>query len=354
MDAASKSWVLPVMEERHAPKGAAGFAVGPEAAATERMQAILDVLRQGKRFLVCSHSRPDGDAVGSMLVMTMLLEAMGKQVDVVTADRVPDVYRNLPRVGEIQTVLGVEGEYDAAILLECDGVERTRLRGLEAYFLINIDHHASGCSFGALNWIDRNAASVGELVYRMVKAAGVRLTPEMASCLYITLLTDTGGFCYGTTKASTFEQAAELVRAGANPVELARNVYFSMATSKLLLLGAALNNLHREGRLAWLWVHHADVMRTRAAEEDCEGIVNFALAIAGVEAAVFLRELADGSVRVSMRSKGRVDVAAIAASLGGGGHEAAAGCTLDGPLSAALAVLLARLRPAVALEPIRK
>lgn len=311
------------------------------------MQAILEMIRQGERFLVCSHSRPDGDAVGSVLAMGMLLKAMGKRVDMVTADRIPAVYRNLPHAGEIRTAMRVPGPYDAAILLECDGLERTRLRGLEKFFIVNLDHHATGSEWGHLNWIDRDAASVGELVFRLICASGVPFTPEMATCLYVTVLTDTGGFCYGSTRASTFALAEELVRAGADPVRIAQDVYFSMPPAKLHLLGAALGNLHLEGSLAWLWIRHQDMVRFSASEEDCEGIVNYALSIQGVEAAVFLRELAENRIRLSLRGKGRIDVAEIAEKLGGGGHENAAGCTLDGPLDRALEVILARLRTAV-------
>ncbi len=318
------------------------------AATADPVEAILQVLRSGERFLVCSHSRPDGDAVGSILAMGMLLQQMGKRADLVTADRVPVIYRSLPQAGSIHTALRVHGPYDAAILLECDGLGRTRLRGLDEFFIINIDHHASGRPWANLNWIDREASSVGELVYRLVKAAEVTVTPEMASCLYATVLTDTGGFCYGSTRASTFALARDLVEAGANPIRIAQDVYFSAATSKMLLLGAALGNLHREGRLAWLWVTHDDMVRTCASEEDCEGIVNYALSIAGIEAAAFLRELPERRIRLSLRSKGKVNVAAIAERLGGGGHENAAGCTLEGPLSRALEEILAQLRLGVA------
>jgi len=312
------------------------------------VDAILNVLRGGERFLVCSHSRPDGDAVGSILAMGMLLKQMGKRADLVTADRIPSIYDKLPTADSIRTAMRVHGPYDAAILLECDGLERTRLRGLEHFFVINIDHHATGRAFGDLNWIDRSAASVGELVYRLVKAAGYTVSPEMAACLYATVLTDTGGFCYGTTNAETFDLARELVQAGANPLQIAQDVYFSLAMSKLLLLGAALSNLKREGRLAWLWVSHDDMLRSCAAEEDCEGIVNYAVSIGGVEAAAFLRELPEQRIRLSLRSKGRVNVAAIAERLGGGGHENAAGCTLEGPLDRALEEILGHLRPSVA------
>jgi phosphoesterase RecJ-like protein len=311
--------------------------------------AILDVIRQGEKFLVCSHSRPDGDAVGSMLATGMLLAQMGKRADLVTADRIPTMYRALPGADEIRTAMRVHGPYDAVILLECDGPERTRLRGLEPFFTINIDHHATGREFGDLNWIDRHAASVGEMVYRLVKTAGATVTPEMATCLYTTVLTDTGGFCYGATRASTFALAKELTEAGADPVRIAQDIYFSTATSKLLLLGAALSNLRREGRLAWLWVTHQDMVRTCAAEEDCEGIVNYAICISGVEAAVFLRELPERRVRLSLRSKGRVNVSKIAAGLGGGGHENASGVTLEGPITRALDEILAELRPELEL-----
>ncbi len=312
--------------------------------AADRITAILEVLRRGERFLVCSHSRPDGDAVGSMLAMGMLLEQMSKRPDLVTADRIPNVYRELPGADGIRCAMRVHGPYDAVILLECDSVERTRLRGLEPFFLINIDHHATASEYGSLNWIDRHAASVGELVHRLVKAAGGTVTPEMASCLYTTVLTDTGGFCYGGTRASTFALAEELTLAGANPIRIAEEIYFSTPTSKLLLLGAALSNLKREGRLAWLWVTHQDMVRTHAAEEDCEGIVNYAVSIKGVEAAAFLRELPDRSIRLSLRSKGRVDVAGVAVGLGGGGHENAAGVTREGPLARALEEILVELR----------
>lgn len=319
----------------------------PESLA-DPVAAIVKVLREGERFLVCSHTQPDGDAVGSILAMGKLLEQMGKRVDLVTAERIPIVHRALPGSDSIRTALRMHGPYDAAIVLECDGPERTRLLGLEKFLLINIDHHATGRAFGHINWIDREATSVGELVYRLIKAVGATVSTDIATCIYTTILTDTGGFIYGGTRASTFELARDLVLAGANPISIAQDVYFSMAMSKLLLLGAALTNLKREGRLAWLWVTHQDMMRSCAAEEDSEGIVNYALSIANVEAAIFLRELSEQRIGVSLRSKGKVNVAAIAERFGGGGHGNAAGCTLDGPLSRAMDQILEEMRAAVA------
>lgn len=265
------------------------------AAQVSSMAAILRVLRQGEQFLVCSHSRPDGDAVGSMLALGMLLGQMGKSADLVSADRVPTVYRKLPGAQFIRSAMRVHGPYDAAILLECDGINRTGLRGLEDLFLINIDHHVTGQEFAALNWIDLHAVSVGAMVHQLALAAGAQITPEMAACLYTTLLTDTGTFCFGAVNESTFALAAELVHAGADPLAIAHEVYFSVPAAKLLLLGAALRRLKREGRLAWLWVTQRDMVQSCAADEDCEGIVNLALGIAGVDIAVFLRELPEGA-----------------------------------------------------------
>ena len=317
---------------------------GQGAALREGLPAVLEVVRRERRFAVCSHARPDGDAVGSMLACGMLLAQLGRKADLFSADPVPQIYRGLPGAAAIRQTQRVEGEYDAVILLECDGLQRTRLAGLEGRQLINIDHHATGVPFAHVNWIENDACAVAEMVYKLARAAGVDISPEMAACLYAAVLTDTGSYCYEGTDAHAFELARTLVACGADPARIAREVYFSNPLSKMLLLGAALTNLHREGRLAWLWVTHADMIRTAAAEEDCEGIVNYAIGIAGVEAAILLRELADGRVRLSLRSKGRLDVSRIAASFGGGGHRHAGGCTLDGPLAAATERILETMR----------
>ncbi len=334
--------MAPRTEPRTAPRGV----TSPPP--PDPVAAILQIIGQGGRFLVCSHARPDGDAVGSMLAMAMLLRQLGKHADLVNPDRVPVVYRGLPEADSIAFALSVRGHYDAVILLECDGIERAGLRGLDQYFLINIDHHITGSDWANLNWIDHQAVSVGELVHRLVQASGAQVTPQMATCLYTTLLTDTGGFVYGSLHASTFALARDLVLAGADPVRIARDVCFSAPVSKMLILGAALSNLKRDGRLCWLSITHNDMVRTSAADEDCEGIVNYALGIAGIEAAAFFRELPEGRIQISLRSKGSINIAAIAGHFGGGGHEFAAGCTVDGPLREAVDYILAEIRSALA------
>lgn len=296
------------------------------------------------RFVVTSHARPDGDAVGSVLACCLVLRSMGKHADVVLSDSVPVLYRPLPMSESVIQAESVNGRFDAAIVLECDSIQRTRLLGLEDRFLINIDHHLSGKPFAHVNWIDPNACATAELVYRLARAAGVAITPDIATCLYTAVLTDTGSFAYAGTNEHTFQLAKELVHFGADPVRIAQNVYFSSPTSKMRLLGSALSNLHREGALAWMFVSREELERAGALDEDAEGLVNYALGIAGVEVAVFFRELADQRFRVSLRSKGAVNVAGIAEDFGGGGHECASGCSVDGPLSVAAERVLAQLR----------
>ena len=308
------------------------------------VKEVLKQIGERQRFLLTSHARPDGDAVGSALACGQILRQMGKEAEVVLADGVPRIYQPLPFADAVVQTSKVNGNYEAAIILECDSVQRTRLEGLENRFLISIDHHLSGRPFANVNWIDPNAVATAELVYRLAKEAGVTITPDIATCLYTAVLTDTGSFMFKGTNEHTFSLARELVMAGADPARCARNIYFAHSTAKMRLLGAALSNLHREGPLAWIWITREQMDRCEAKEEDCEGLVNYALSIQDVEVAAFFRELPDGRYRVSLRSKGELNVAAIAAQFGGGGHECASGLSLDGPLTVAVARVIAQLR----------
>jgi len=308
------------------------------------LREVLKQIEQRDRFVLTSHARPDGDAIGSALACCEILGAMGKHAQVVLRDGVPRIYQPLPYADKVVKAEAVNGNYEAAIILECDSIQRTRLAGLEDQFLISIDHHLTGRPFAHVNWIDPHAVATAEMVYRLAAEARVRISPEIATCLYTAVLTDTGSFMFEGTSEHTFELARELVLAGADPARCARNVYFAHSTAKMRLLGAALSNLRREGHLAWIWVTQEQMQRVQAREEDCEGLVNYALSIFEVEVAAFFRELPDGRYRVSLRSKGGLNVAAVAEQFGGGGHQCASGCSVDGPLPAATAQVLAQLR----------
>ncbi|HWX55335.1 MAG TPA: bifunctional oligoribonuclease/PAP phosphatase NrnA [Verrucomicrobiae bacterium] len=310
----------------------------------DQLENVLHHIQRRKQFLLTSHARPDGDAVGSVLALAEVLRAMGKSAEVVLSDNVPVIYKPLPFAETIIHSSRVNGKYEAAIILECDSVQRTRIQGLEHHFLISIDHHASYKAFADVNWIDPSASATAEMVYRLATAAGVKITPEMATCLYTAVLTDTGSFAYAPTNAHTFELARQLVEHGADPAKVAQSVYFANPEPKMHLLGAALSSLRREASMSWMTVTRQDMERCKALEEDCEGLVNYALSVAGVEVAVFFRETSDGRVRVSMRSKGALNVAQIAERFGGGGHECASGFSIDGPLPAAGEKVLSLVR----------
>jgi phosphoesterase RecJ-like protein len=316
---------------------------------TESIAALLNLLQERQSFLLTSHARPDGDAIGSTLGLMHLLDGLGKDVTVVFADPIPLIYHQLPGVERIVHELPAIAP-DAAILLECGSVERSGFDRIPAAFSINIDHHQSSKPFASFNWIDPHACAVGAMVYDLAIAAAADITSAMATCLYTAVLTDTGSFTYSSTVASTFALAEHLLQRGADANRIAQAVYFSNPPSKLRLLGLALNNLHLDGEVAWSSITLDEMARAGADVEDCEGVVNYLIGIAGIETAVFLREFNGGlavqQLRLSLRSKGEVDVARIAERFGGGGHRNASGCTLDGPLASAVTRIVSALHAA--------
>src|SRR5271165_5944914 len=308
------------------------------------LNEVLNQIGRRQTFILTSHARPDGDAVGSALACCQILRSMGKQANVVLSDGVPGIYRPLPFSDSVLRTTDHAPQAEAVIILECDSVQRTCLTGLEQHYLINIDHHATARPFADLNWIDPSACATAEMIFRLAREAGVKISPEVATCLYTAVLTDTGSFCFTGTTERTFALAQELVRCGADPVKIAHSVYFSTQLSKMRLLGEALRTLHRDGSLAWMHVTHRTMEMCESQEEDCEGLVNYALAIEGIEVALFFREQPEGGFRVSLRSKGAVNVAKVAESFGGGGHTCASGCAIEGPLSVATERMIAQLR----------
>ena len=278
---------------------------------------------------------------------------LGKQVHVALADQVPTIHRSLPGAERILRTMP-QSKPDALIVLECDALERTGFRladfeQLDAPLVINIDHHRSGRPYATFNWIDPDASAVGAMVYEMLIAAGVAISPPIATCLYAAVLTDTGSFTYPSTVAATFGLAEHLLQSGAAANSVAQAVYFSHSPGKMRALGAALFKMEIDDCIAWSWITLEEMRRASATIEDCEGVVNYLISIAGVLAAVFLREMPDGEhYRLSLRGKSGIDVARVAEAFGGGGHQNASGCTVDGPLEAAAPRILAELKNACA------
>jgi phosphoesterase RecJ-like protein len=313
------------------------------------ISALLELIRERNSFAISSHLRPDGDAIGSALGLMHLLEAMGKQATVVFIDPIPANFQFLSGQDRVSCNFPVA---DAAVFLECDSVERSSIDrqqfdAASPALTINIDHHRSGREFADFNWIDPEAAAVGCMIYDLAVAAGIPISRAMAECLYAAILTDTGSFNYPSTTASTFAMAQHLVQCGANPNRIAADVYFSNPASKVRLLGIALSNIQIEGAVSWSHVTLEEMERVGASVEDCEGVANHLIGIAGVEAAAFLRELPEQDhFRLSLRSRRALDVSIIAEHFGGGGHRNASGCSMEGTLVEVTRRIVAQLRDA--------
>lgn len=314
------------------------------------LSQVVELIESKHRFAITSHIRPDGDGLGSSLGLYWLLRALGKEADVIIRDPVPHSYQNLPGAEDVRVTPIIDRPYDAVFVIECSDITRPGIVDLEKQFVVNIDHHSTSALFGTINWIDSTASAVGEMIYNLCKATGVRVTKEMAECVYTALVTDTGSFHYSNTTERTFKVASELVRAGVKPAKISQAVFASYPWSKIELLSEVLPTVKRDptGRVAWMRQTLAMQERAEATEEDGDGFVNYPLSCATVEAVALLKESAPGVYRTSLRSKGDINVARIAEQFGGGGHRNAAGCTLRGDWDEAEKTIVALLSEAVA------
>jgi phosphoesterase RecJ-like protein len=296
------------------------------------VQQIADAIRSRQRFVLSSHSRPDGDSIGSQLAMAYALRALGKEVTVVNADPAPPPLMAFPGVPGITIAPSVDGHFDAAIIMECGDLARTGVTGLDRFFVINIDHHPGNTGYGQINWFDARAAACGEMVFDVVKALGLPLTIDIATHIYLAILTDTGSFHYSSISPRTFDICREAIEAGVDPVRVARNVYDSNNMGRLKLFGAVLSamQIDSSGRIAIVYLDHEMARAAGGTYEDTEGLINLPLTVKEIQAVVFFKQLEGEDYRVSMRSKGDIDIGAVAKEFGGGGHKNAAGCTVSG------------------------
>jgi phosphoesterase RecJ-like protein len=312
-------------------------------------EAVAAALRARQSFILTSHARPDGDAVGSQLALAFALRALGKTVRLINRDPVPAPYADFPGVGTIELASRVDAPADAVVTLECSDLSRPGLDGLDAYFVINVDHHLGNQMYGVVNWFDGGAAACAEMVADIIDALGVTWTPDMAAHLYLGIATDTGSFRHGPISARTFDICRRIALAGVEPAALARRIFDSFGIGRVKLTGIMLSRMElvHEGRLALLQFDDALLAACGATIDDTEGLVNIPLGAREVSAVALFKRQADGTTRVSMRSKGAVDVRTVAGIWHGGGHTNASGCTLTGDFEAARQTLVAALVRAI-------
>src|SRR5215471_14151919 len=233
------------------------------AATDPDIHQITAAIHARRRFVISSHSRPDGDSIGSQLAMAFALRALGKDVTVVNLDPAAQPFMAFPGVRDIRIAPAADGEFDAAIVMECSDYARTGVAGLDRYFTINIDHHPGNTAYGQVNWFDPSAAACAEMVFDVVEALGVPLSREIGTHIYLAILTDTGSFHYSSISPRTFEICRRTLEAGVDPVSVSRQVYDSNNLGRLRLIGMVLTSMEIDstGRVATLYLDQAMARR---------------------------------------------------------------------------------------------
>ncbi|GGD67983.1 DHH family phosphoesterase [Paenibacillus nasutitermitis] len=334
----------------------AGQASAFPADYARKLDQTLQFLQGAERFLVVSHVQPDGDAISSTLVTGWILRQLGKEVVMMNEGAIParlDFLENASAVINWSKLQPAADSYNRIIAVDCADFRRIGLvSGLfaEGAELLNIDHHPTNDAFGLVNLIRTDAAATVEILYDLIIHAGLTLDYEAATAIYTGLLTDTGGFRYSNTSPYVMQVASQMLAHGIEGHCIADRLLERMTKPQLLLLQRALSRLtfSEDNRIAWLYIAYGDMAETGAVGDDLEGLVNYALNVEGVEAGILFKETMEGHVKVSMRSAGLADVAAIAKSFGGGGHVRAAGCQLDGPMPDTMKTVVNAVREALA------
>ncbi len=301
-------------------------------------RTVKQAIKKFNKFLITSHINPEGDAIGSQVAMAHLLRKLGKTSVMLDDSPVPNLLRFMKGTEDISKEMPHNFNFQAVIIL--DSPDLARIGRVSEYIkkdsvIINIDHHISNINFGKYNWIEPDFSSAGEMVYDLFKAFKVKIDIDDATSLYAAIMTDTGSFRYSNTSSKTHRIAAELIDIGVKPYDMHTRIYETNSIYDTNLLGESLQTmkLTDDGKIAWLWVTKDMLKKTKGSLEGTEGIINFARSIDGVEIAILFRETGtEDRVKVSFRSKGKVDVNQLAANFGGGGHPTASGCTVFGKI----------------------
>jgi bifunctional oligoribonuclease and PAP phosphatase NrnA len=313
----------------------------------------VEAIRGGDRFLLTAHESPDGDALGSLLAMHAILEQLGKDSVMFLASKefpLPIEYRFLP-LEEVFHEAPADVADRVVVFLDCGNIDRMPVEWLQEHKgpVLNVDHHHDNTRFGDVNLVDVDASSTAEIVYALARDLGARITPDIASALYVGLVTDTGRFMYENTNVGAHRMAAELIEAGVDVQDIYRRLYERVPLEKLRLIARALEKVerHEDCALAITYIAAEDYAATGASEVLTEGVIDYVRAIEGTDVAAVVRDKTDdgrAARKVSLRSTDDLDVSAIAREHGGGGHPRAAGFSTDLTYGELVEVLCERVR----------
>ena len=313
---------------------------------------IADAIAAAEHIAILPHVAADGDALGSTLALALALNEAGKKVSVFLEEDIPYIYSFLPGSRLAAVYKEMVGHYDIVVAVDCGDIGRLGKRKEifdSTSVTANIDHHPTNTGFAVHNFLDTSASASAEIIYKLLKILGIKTGLEIATCLYVGIVTDTGCFRYSNTTPLTHMIAAELIQAGVLVADVSEKVLDSSSYEKVKLTGEAIHTLElfENGKIAMMTVPNEMIRKTGAKEEDFDGIINTARNIRGVEVAAMLREWDIGDIKVNLRSNSTFDVAAIASIYSGGGHKKAAGYTISGSLEQAKNNLLEDLRKAL-------
>ncbi len=302
---------------------------------------LVSFLKTEDNFLIATHINPDGDAIGSALGLALALESTGKKVAVYDRDPVPEFYRFLPgRNKFIHSLQGLDTSSFNLILVDCNSPDRVGLEEMDFRHSCVIDHHETEKDFGQIKWVAPDAAATGLLIFYLLRESGFALTRDIAVNLYTAIVIDTGAFRYANTTAEVLKVGAELIEAGANPALISNSLYEMWTDRRFALLVMVLNTLEIRDNVALTFVTRRMFNKTNTGPEDTENFANFPRMIRNVKISAFLRQMDRNHWKISLRSKGDVNVAGIASLFEGGGHKNAAGCKIKGNLKTSKETLL--------------
>ncbi len=306
---------------------------------------ILSFLKEKDKFFIATHINPESDAIGSSLALSMALGSIGKKIVLYDRDPIPEFYRFLPGYEKfINSISPLVTSSLSLILLDCNSLERAGLDGLSFEYSAVIDHHETEKDFGNLRWVEPEAAATGIMVFYLITGLGIKITREMAINLYSAIAIDTGTFRYSNTSAEVLRVSAELIEAGADPSYISNSLYEAWSKKRFALLIMALNALEIRDNIAITVVTKEMYEKTGAGPEDTENFSNFPKMMKDVGVSALFREMGDNYWRVSLRSKGVINVAKIATLFDGGGHKNAAGCKIKAGLESAKESLIKAIK----------
>ncbi len=313
---------------------------------------LLAFLHKGKQFFIATHISPDGDALGSSIALAMALESLGKKTIVYDKDSVPEFYKFLPgherftnSISSLKSSAEASepargGQISNLILVDCNDLERIGLENLKFISSAVIDHHETGREFGDIKWIEPQAPATGMMIFYLMKELGIKITEEIATNLYSAIAIDTGTFRYSNTTPEILRIAAELIEAGAAPYYIAENLYETWSENRFRLLLKVLNTLEINNDIAITKVTLDMFRETGTTVEDTENFPGFSRMLRSIKISALFREIEKDHYKVSLRSKGKINVAKIAESFDGGGHRNAAGYKIRSDFKAAKEALL--------------